>query len=172
MKKNILTIIIMALTVINVIMTTIMFVVMMPTFQKANNLLSTVSEVLHLELNNEEEEEAETYTVKDLETYEVVFDSKETVNLKEGADGEAHYAMLNGFTLSINKSSKDYKELSATLDAQKPQIKAIILQVMSEHTAEDISSEVVMEESLERIQELFDSKFIVSVSSLNGFVFQ
>ena len=80
--------------------------------------------------------------------------------------------MLSGFSLSINKKSKDYKKLSKTLDTQKSQIKAIVLETIGEHTAEDISREAVMEESLKKIQELFDSKFIVSVSSLDGFVFQ
>lgn len=172
MKKNILTIIIMALTAINVIMTAIMFFVMLPTFQKTNTIITRVASVLNLELETDEEDGAEKYSVKDLESYEVVFDSEETIKLATGADGEPHYAKLTGFTLSINKASSDYKELSKTLEAQESQIKAIILEAMEEHTAEDISREAVMEEALEKIQEHFDSKFIVSVSSLDGFVFQ
>lgn len=171
MKKNILTIIIMVLTAINVIMTAIMFFVMLPTFKSTNTLITRVASVLDLELESDEEE-SESYSVKDLESYEVVFENGETVNLAAGADGETHYAQLSGFTLSVNKASDDYKELSKTLDSQQAQIKDIILKTIAEHTAEDISREAIMEESLEKIQEYFDSKFIVSVSSLDGFVFQ
>lgn len=173
MKKNILTIIIMAMTAINVIMTAILFFVMMPTFNKVNDLISRVATIMDLEMESEEDGDgAESYSVSDLETYEVAFDDQETVNLKDSGDGEDHYAMLGGFSLSINKKSKDYKKLSKTLDTQKSQIKAIVLETIGQHTAEDISREAVMEESLKKIQELFDSKFIVSVSSLDGFVFQ
>lgn len=171
MKKNILTIIIMVLTAINVIMTAIMFFVMLPTFKSTNTLITRVASVLDLELESDEEE-AETYSVSDLETYEVAFEKDETVNLKPGADDESHFAQLSGFSLSVNKSSSDYKKLSKTLESQEAQIKDIILKTIAEHTAEDISREAIMEESLEKIQEYFDSKFIVSVSSLDGFVFQ
>lgn len=172
MKKNILTIIIMALTAINVIMTAILFFVMLPTFQKTNKLITRVVSVLDLELETDEEDGAESYSVKDLETFEVAFDKEETVNLKKGSDDEDHFAKLSGYSLSINKSSDDYKDLSKTLDNQKAEITNIILGTMAEHTAEDISREGIMEEALEKIQEHFDSKFIVSISSLDGFVFQ
>lgn len=172
MKKNILTIIIMVLTAINVIMTAIMIFVMLPTFKSTNTLITRVASVLDLELESDEEE-AESYSVNDLESYEVVFDKDETVNLAASAnDDETHYAQLSGFTLSVNKASSDYKKLSKTLESQEAQIKDIILKTIANHTAEDISREAVMEEALEEIQEYFDSKFIVSVSSLDGFVFQ
>lgn len=42
MKKNIFSVIITALTVINVVLTAILFFVMVPTFTKTNNLLTQI----------------------------------------------------------------------------------------------------------------------------------
>ena len=81
MKKNIFSVIIAALTVINVILTAIMFFVMLPTFQKTNNLITQVASVLNLELDQEDSEGAQDYTLKDLEQYSVAFESQQTLNL-------------------------------------------------------------------------------------------
>jgi len=51
MKKNIFSVIITALTVVNVVLTAIMFFVMMPTFQKSNKLITQVASVLNIELD-------------------------------------------------------------------------------------------------------------------------
>ena len=53
MKKNIFSVIITALTVINVVLTAVMFFVMLPTFQKTNTLITQVASVLNLELDGD-----------------------------------------------------------------------------------------------------------------------
>lgn len=171
MKKNILTILIMALTAINVIMTAVMLFVMLPTFQKTNNIITQVASVLNLELEADAENgEGEKYSIDDVEDYDVAFEKDETINLPMGADGNTHYAMLSGFTLRMNKSSGDYKKLSKTLENQQSAVQNIIISVISSHSMEDITREKVEQEALEEIQEYFDSKFIVGIS-LAGFMY-
>ena len=48
---------------------------------------------------------------KDLEQYTVAFDAQQTLNLASGDDGKMHYAMLDGYTLSLNKKAKDYSKI-------------------------------------------------------------
>lgn len=50
MKKNIFSVIITVLTVVNVVLTAIMFFVMVPTFNKTNNLITQVAQCLILNL--------------------------------------------------------------------------------------------------------------------------
>ena len=57
MKKNIFSVIITVLTVVNVVLTAIMFFVMVPTFNKTNNLITQVASVLNLELDGDSEYE-------------------------------------------------------------------------------------------------------------------
>ncbi len=95
MKKNIFSVIITVLTVVNVVLTAIMFFVMVPTFNKTNNLITQVASVLNLELDGDSDASADAdYSMKDLEDTPVTFDSQQTINLKTGADGSQHYAMI------------------------------------------------------------------------------
>ena len=165
MKKNIFSVIIAALTVINVILTAIMFFVMLPTFQKTNNLITQVASVLNLD--QEDSEGAQDYTLKDLEQYSVAFESQQTLNLASGDDGKMHYAMLDGYTLSLNKKAKDYKDVNETLKANEAKLTDVIRGVIQSHTVNDISEEVVKKEALEKIQSLLDSKAVVEISLTN-----
>lgn len=165
MKKNIFSVIIAALTVINVVLTAIMFFVMLPTFQKTNNLITQVASVLNLELEGDTADSA--YTLSDLEEVPVTFESQQTLNLATGEDGKLHYAMLDGYTLSINKKSKDYKELSETVKKSQTKFTDIVRNVITSHTVDDISEDVIKKESLEQIQDLLGSKVVVEISITN-----
>ncbi len=136
MKKNIFSVIITALTVINVVLTAIMFFVMLPTFQKTNNLITQVASVLNLELDADGDADSdEEYSLKDLESVAVAFEEQQTLNLKIGGDGESHYAMLNGYTLSVYKKADDYKEVSKILTNNQAEITDIIRSVIQNHTS-------------------------------------
>ena len=77
MKKNIFSVIITVLTVVNVVLTAIMFFVMVPTFNKTNNLITQVASVLNLELDGDSDASADAdYSMEDLEDTPVTFDSQ------------------------------------------------------------------------------------------------
>ena len=59
MKKNIFSVIITVLTVVNVVLTAIMFFIMVPTFNKTNNLITQVASVLNLELDGDSDASAD-----------------------------------------------------------------------------------------------------------------
>lgn len=70
MKKNIFSVIITVLTVVNVVLTAIMFFVMVPTFNKTNNLITQVASVLNLELDGDSDASADAdYSMEDLEIH-------------------------------------------------------------------------------------------------------
>lgn len=172
MKKNIFSVIITALTVINVVLTAIMFFVMLPTFQKTNNLITQVASVLNLELDADGDADSdEEYSLKDLESVAVAFEEQQTLNLKVGGDGKTHYAMLNGYTLSVYKKADDYKEVSKILTNNQAEITDIIRSVIQNHTADDISQDEIQKEALEKIREHLDSKAVKKVI-LDNFMFQ
>lgn len=172
MKKNIFSVIITALTVINVVLTAIMFFVMMPTFTKTNNLLTQIASAINLDLNVDGEANGEEdYSLKDLETVAVTFDSQQTLNLKTGSDGQAHYALLDGYSLSVYKEADDYKDVSDILTNNQAEITDIIRAVIQSHSADDISEDVIKKEALEQIQEHLDSKTVKKVM-LSNFMYQ
>lgn len=167
MKKNIFSVIIAALTVINVVLTAIMFFVMLPAFQKTNNLITQVASVLNLELETGESSGDEEYTMADTEDVPVAFETQQTLNLTTGEDGKQHYGLLDGYTLILNKKSKDYKKLNETVKNNQTKFTDIVRSVIQSHTMEDISEDVVKKEALEQIQELLDSKIVVEITLTN-----
>lgn len=172
MKKNIFSVIITALTVINVVLTAVMFFVMLPTFQKTNNLITQVASVLNLELDADGDAGSdEDYSLKDLEAVPVAFEEQQTLNLQVGSDGNPHYAMLDGYTLSVYKEDKDYKDTKKILENNQAEITDIIRSVIQSHKAEDLSQDQIQKEALEKIQEHLDSKAVKKVI-LDNFMFQ
>ena len=75
--------------------------------------------------------------------------------------------MLDGYTLSLNKKAKDYKDVNETLKANEAKLTDVIRGVIQSHTVNDISEEVVKKEALEKIQSLLDSKAVVEISLTN-----
>jgi flagellar basal body-associated protein FliL len=171
MKKNILSVIIAALTVVNVVLTAIMFFVMLPTFQKTNKLITDVASVLNLELETDKSASGDAdYTIKDLSSSPVAFESTQTLNLGSGKDGNQHYAKLDGYTLSLNTKAKDYKDMSTTITSNESQITGIVREVIQSHTIDDISESKIDKEIVQKIQKYLGSKVVVSVT-LTNFVY-
>ena len=172
MKKNIFSVIITALTVINVVLTAILSFVMVPTFTKTNNLLTQIASAVNLDLNVDGDSKGdENYSLKDLETVTVAFDSQQTLNLKIGSDGKTHYSLLDGYSLSVYKDADDYKDVSDILTNNQAEITDIIRAVIQSHSSDDISEDVIKKEALEQIQQHLDSKAVKKVM-LTNFMYQ
>ena len=83
MKKNIFSVIITVLTVVNVVLTAIMFFIMVPTFNKTNNLITQVASVLNLELDGDLDAKGDAdYKISDLEDTTVSFDSQQDIRFQ------------------------------------------------------------------------------------------
>ena len=166
MKKNIFSVIITVLTVINVVLTAIMFFVMLPTFQKSNTLITQVASVLNLELDADKDADADAdFTLKDLENTQAAFDEDQTVNLKDSGDSKQHFGVFSGYTVGVNKNAKDYKDFKTDFIAQnQSQITDIIRTVMQEHTYEECDEALIKKEALAELQKQFDTKAIVQIT--------
>lgn len=172
MKKNIFSVIITALTVINVVLTAVLFFVMLPTFQKTNNLITQVASVLSIELDADKTADPDSdYKLSDLQGIPVAWESQKTYNLKTDTDGKEHYAMMNGYTIYLNKNADDFKDVNELLTADTAQIDSAIANVISSHTYAELTDELVQKESLEKIEQLLDSKVVVRIA-LDGLVKQ
>lgn len=168
MKKNILTIVIMASTVLNLVLTIIMVFSIVPAMNKTNKLVDKVASVIDLEL---EKEEDKNYDVKDLEPFDIPFENKQTINLKQGDDGESHYVILEGISVSFNKEADDYSDISESVKAATVYVVDCVKEAISEQTIQSLNENTVKELALAKIQEFYNSKCIVRISLL-GYMFQ
>ena len=168
MKKNLITVIILALCVVNLILNVMLVFVCMPSAKKTNNLITEIASVLNLELESKGEDQPKV-ALKDMQTYDVV---AQVVNLKDSSDAtadgeeaESHYVQL-GLTLGLDGSSKDYDDLNAVLSAGS--VFDVARNIIQNYTFEEIKSQEVQndikKQILEGLQEKYGTQCIYSVS--------
>ncbi len=165
MKKNLISIIILALLIVNIVLTAIMMFSVTGASKKTAALVDNIATALDLELvSNEEAEVEEVVSMADTETYSIA--EPMTIPLKKSeGDDKDHYCIVS-ITLAININAEGYKDYSSDLSTKEGLIKDEINSVFAQYTMEEARNdqEKIKQEILERIQAMFDSKFIYNVS--------
>lgn len=169
MKKNLISIVILALLIVNIVLTAIMMFSVTSTSRKTAALVDNIAKALDLELTggNGGEAEKEAVPLSDIATYSI--SEKMTIPLKvevnEEGKEEAHYFISN-VTLSMNTKADGYKDYGEDLLNWENLIKAEIENVIQSHTLNEArnNQEQIREEILASIQKMFDSEFIFNVS--------
>jgi len=161
MKKNILTVIIMAIVLINTILTGILIFVIVPASNKTAKLVDKVASLVNLELEDPDSKGNEV-SVADIVTYK--FDEDLTINLKSN-DGQPHYALVP-VSLSMNSKHSDYEVYKEKMSDYEGEIKEIIADEIHKYTKDDVldRKKEIKDTVLTRIQELFKSDFIINVN--------
>ena len=161
MKKNLMTVIILALVFANFVLTAIMMFTIVPTTQKANELITKVCEAIDLELNDGAGVGLDNLPIDQIATYNVSSGEKMTINLADD-----HYALV-AVALSINKESDRYKDATTTiLTEQEAIIKNTINQIIRQYTKDEFlkNSQVVQDEICKSLQKTFGADYIVGVN--------
>ena len=164
MKRNLLSIIILALLVVNIVLSAIMMVSVSSASKKTALLVSDISALVGIEINGLPQSEL-TQNVSMADTAVHNVDGELTIPLKKSEDGSDHYA-VGSVSLSLDTKNKDYKNYSETMSDMDGIIKDIVFAVMGNYTVDEArsNSEQIKSEILVRLQERFDSTFIYSVS--------
>ena len=168
MKKNLISVIILALLIVNIVLTAIMMFSVTGASKKTAALVDNIATALNLELSSGTEGAGaeEAVSMADTETYS--FAEPMTIPLKknEGEDKD-HYCVVS-ITLSINTKADGYKEYGSaeSLATMEGLIKDEINSVFAHYTAEEArdNQEAIKKEIIGRIQTMFDSKFIYKVT--------
>ena len=170
MKKNLISIIILALLIVNIVLTAVMMFSVVGASRKTAALVDNIATVLNLELTADSKDgeiEKVVVPMSNIETYDI--SEKMTIPLKvevnEEGKEEQHYFIAN-VTLSMNSKDKGYKKYGEELESRESLIKGEINDVFSQHTLDDArnNQDQIREEILERIQTMFDSEFIFNVT--------
>jgi len=130
MKKNILTIIILATTLINMTLMIVMLFVFLPNVKQTNKLITKVAQTVDLELENVVVKE-DKVTISDIDTYKPTETNGLTINLKkEPGDNKTHFAVVK-WSLVLNKSHKDFSKMQPLVEANEgrfvPKLRSIQL---------------------------------------------
>lgn len=169
MKRNLLTVLILALLIVNLILTGIVMFSTVSANRKTTALVTDIATVLNLELGgatSQVAEEAEVVPIEDTEVYNI--EDQMTVALKKGADGTPHYALVE-VSLSLNTKDKTYKEYQPMLATKESLIKGEIIDVIGSYTKEEAEADSSEMEAaiLKKIQAMFGSEFVFGVTFRN-----
>ncbi|MBE5941094.1 MAG: flagellar basal body-associated FliL family protein [Lachnospiraceae bacterium] len=162
MKKNLITVIILALCVVNLILNVMIVFVCMPSAKKTNNLITQIAAVLNLELESDDAQP--NVALENIATYNV---EAQVINLKDDGSGENHYVQV-GITLELDNSSKDYESLNTVLQgAQGPvfdEARNIIQGYTYAEVTDQATQEKIKKQILDSLQKKYATQCIYRVS--------
>ncbi len=162
MKKNMLAVLILILTLVNVSLTAFAIFIVVPNAKRTDELITKVMSAIDLELESPVVTDYNvSYDIKNVVKYDII-DLK--ANLKSGEDGKTHVA-VGSCSLSIDKEHKDYEDLFPLVATMQTDIVSIIKNRLLQYTKEEIdvveTRKELSKSILADIQALFDSRFVV-----------
>ena len=166
MKRNLISVIILAISIINFIMLAVLVFSVVPSTKKTDNLISSIASIIDLSVENGEGEALKKVDLSDLYIYTI---SRENTITLKASDSDTHYAVVE-IAVSMDKTSKDYKtygpEAEEGIAAKESAIEATIADVISQYTAEECkdNKKAITDECTSAIKSLFGSDVIYEVS--------
>lgn len=141
MKKSLLTIITFALVLVNLVLTAVMALTIVPEVKNVNSLISRVSEAIDLDIaSGDEYSGGSNVSLENSVPYSPA--ENLTVPLKKGEDGADHFAQVS-VTLYINNSSDSFDSFGAgDLSAYDSVINSQITSTLSNYTKEELNDDI------------------------------
>ena len=171
MKKNLLTGLVLALTLVNTILIGVMMVSVMGTNKKTAKLVGDIATVLNLELGTAGEEEKPEVSLADTEVYAI--DGSMTILLKSEPGATKSTYIVFDIALSLNKKHADYKKYGGeNFKSYDSMIKSAINDAVMQYTELECRNDMqaMKDDILKAIQEIFQSDFVYNIS-LSGVKF-
>ncbi len=161
MKRNMLTIVILAATLINLTLSAMLIFTVIPKAKRTDALIEKIVSAIELETESGIGKSYGEIAPEDQEEY--VFQD-EYVNLKP-INNEANVAMAN-ITITVNKKHEDYETIQPLIEGKKTKIVAAVSSVLSDYAAAEVSmyTEDINKDALEKVREIFQSKCILEVT--------
>lgn len=164
MKKNLISIIILALLVVNVILTSVMLFSVSGTMKKTSALIDGIAMALSLELGEDitARAEEEHVSMEDTAVHQIA--DEMTIPLSVGADGKDHFCQVS-VSLSMNTKADGYKEYGTTIADKEDLIKGEIVSAIGSYTIEEAKADTdaIRKDILKRVQKLYDSEFVYDI---------
>ena len=167
MKKNLMTVIILALVLVNLVLTAILAFTIIPQTRKSNQLIDKIASAIDLELEDGSSKDTASVPVEDIEVYDI--EASFTVNLSPSGDGKDHVAVFS-IGLSLNTKSDGYKTYGGSegLAAKVTIIQSEINTIVNGYTLDEFNAngyQNVKDDILKTLQDMFGgSDFIVGVN--------
>ena len=166
MKKNMLTVLVLILCIVNLTLSAYIVFTVVPNAQRTDNLITKILQIIDLELESPLPQNINTtYDIENIVKYSI---ADMTTNLNAGKDGKTHYAKITNASLTMNSADKDYAKLSLKLEDMEADIISIFKDNVAKYDNEQLAAvdmkKTIKEQILTDIQTLFSSRFVVDVT--------
>lgn len=176
MKKNLLSVLILVLLIVNIAMTAVMMISVVGTNRKTAELITPILSVLNIELYNPGGTQVTDVPLSETEAYvmeEMMIPLAASKNEDGTVSSKQNYIIFTPSLLQ-NIKHKDYKKQGGQekMAAADSVIKDIFNTVVSQYTLEECRDDFdrIREEVLKEIQSKFESNFIYQIA-VNGMKF-
>lgn len=167
MRKNLITVVILAISIINLVFNILMVFVFMPSATKTNKLITDISEILDLEIASQKEESG-SIDVTQLTAFEL--EQGNPINLADDGTGDLHVVQY-GLTINLDKKASDYSAVQSSLTDSTALIYDTVRSIVGKYTyteCTDVSvQEQIKQEILESLRDTFGTECIYSVVFYN-----
>lgn len=172
MKKNLLSVLILVLMIVNIALSAVMMANVIGTNNKTAELMDSIGAAMNLELYTPGE--GPEVSLADTDTYVLPDGMMIPLAFSTNADGTKStkqiYLMFD-ISLLMDKTHADYTaDSGTTVSSYEPMIRDAIERVVSNYTEEECRASFtgdIRQEMLTAIQNLFQSKFIYGITLSN-----
>ena len=166
MKKNLITVLIFALCLINLVFNILLVFVFMPSATKTNKLITEIAAVLDLELASQKNDNE--FDVSNIEVFQL--EQGNPINLAQDSSGEIHMVQY-GISINLDTTSSDYSKVLANMQKSTSLIYDITNDIMGKYSYNQVIDVSVKKQIKEEIQkslkEAFNTECIHSISFYN-----
>ncbi len=170
MKKNLITVIILAICIINLVFNIILVFAFLPSAEKTNKLITDIAAVLDLEIASLTAGDS-AFDVGNLVPIQLEAD---TINLASDGSDASHYVQYE-LTINLDKTAADYDKVSTNLTSSSSIVYDTTRNIVAQYTYEQVKDVEVQrkikEEILVSLKETFNTECIYSIS-FNSWVAQ
>ncbi|MDE6024483.1 MAG: flagellar basal body-associated FliL family protein [Lachnospiraceae bacterium] len=168
MRKNLITVLILAICVINLVLNIILFFVLMPSAAKTNKLISDISEVLDIELASQKSENGGDVDVADLAPFQL--EQGNPINLVSDGSDKSH-VLQYGLTINLDKKAKDYDKTQSSLEQSTAAVYDMARDTIGQYTYEQVKDVDVQREIKQKLlaslKEYYGTECIYSINFYN-----
>ncbi len=161
MKRNMLAIVILAATLINLTLSAVLIFTVIPKAKRTDALIEKIVAAVELETESGIGKQYGEVAPEDQDEYTF---SEKVINLKSTGD-KVSIAQVS-ITITLNKKHEDYATVQPLITGKENKIVAAVSQVLSDYTAAEVSlyAKDINKDSLEKIQEIFQSDCIIEAT--------
>ena len=166
MKKNMLAIVILAATLVNIALTALMLFTVIPKAQRTDALIQKIVSIIDLELENPDAADYAEIPFENRENY--VLASKATAILAKSANEEnskTTYAQVQ-ITLMLNKKAESYEKLQPLLANYETNIIDMVKTELAQYTSSNVlaNKEDIQKKILTQLRtEIGDTDLLIGV---------